>query len=196
MRRGVACAIGLVAALAPAAGVLADGDKGVRPGQSVSEILGSEPAAARASAAPASGGSSQRGAAILTGAFVLATAGIYLLRRKKGHAAWSGAGGSVEIVGRAALTHKHSVCVVRVGDASIVIGLAGDRMSPLAVLEGTSPPADRAPAGRVGRPPLPELSRGRLDPDELERYRKQVNRLKDLLRGPLRNAAREIGSAP
>jgi flagellar biogenesis protein FliO len=196
MSRGAACALGLVAALAPATGVLADGDKGVRPGQSVAEILGREPAAAPASPAPAPGGSSQRGAAILTGVLVLAAAGICLVRRRKAHSASSGDGGSVEIVGRAALSHKHSVCVVRVGDARIVIGLAGDRMSPLAVLEGSSAPPDRAPAGRVGRPPLPELSRGRLDPDELERYRKQVDRLKGLLRGPLRNAAREIGSAP
>jgi flagellar biogenesis protein FliO len=100
----------------------------------------------------------------------------------------------VEIVGRAALSHRHSVCVIRVGEARIVIGLAGDRMSSLAVLEDDAAP-DRAPADRTVRPPLPEIPRGRLDPGELDRYRRQVDRLKDLLRGPLRGAAREMGGA-
>ena len=191
-----ALALGIAAALAPGTAVLADGEKGVRPGQSVAEILAREPAAAPAAPAPAAAGSSRHGAAIVTGALVLAAAGICLLRRKKARAASSSHAGAVEIVGRAALSHKHSVCVVRVGDTRIVIGLAGDRMSPLAVLEDSSSSPERAPPGRVGRPPLPELPRGRLDPDEMDRYRKQVDRLKDLLRGPLRHAAREIGTTP
>jgi len=189
--------LGLIAALAPGAAAPADGEKGVRPGQSVAEILARDPAAAQPSPASAPGVSSPRGAAILTGVLVLAAAGLCLLGRRKARAAWSGPGGAVEIVGRVALGHKHTVCVVRVGDTRIVIGLAGDRMSPLAVLDASSaPPPDLAPPARVGRPPLPEHPRGRLDPEELDRYRKQVDRLKDMLRGSLRNAAREIGSAP
>ena len=196
MSRAAVFLLGLVAALAPEARALADGEKGVRPGQSISEILARDPAATAASAALAPAASSRHGAVIATGAILLVAAGIGLRGRRKARVEASGAGGAVEIVGRAALGHKHSVCVVRVGETRIVIGLAGDRMSALAVLDGSSAPPERAPPVRVGRPPLPELPRGRLDPDEMERYRRQVDRLKGLLRGPLRNAAREIGTAP
>lgn len=191
--------LGLPLVLAPRA-VHADGDRGdkaVRPGQALSEILAREPGAAPASGARPSHAMSGRSAGMLAGALILSAAGIVFLRRRRARGAAAGPGGPVRVEGRVAITHRHAVFLVRVDGARIVVGLTGDRMTPLAVLEDPAG-GEESLRHRSGRPPHQARPadadrRGRLDPEELDRYRKQVDRLKVLLQGPLRNAAREMG---
>jgi len=70
----------------------------------------------------------------LVGAMLLALLGaLVLLRRRLPRGAGSGAEW-VQVIGRVSLTPRHSVHAIRCGERVIVVGVAGDRMTPLAEL--------------------------------------------------------------
>ena len=120
------------------------------------------------------------GAALLAaGAF-----GVVLWKRRSvGLGSKAQGQGVLQIVGRAALSPRHFVYVVRVSDRRLVVGVSGDRMVSLGVLD--EPAAPRL-APRV-ETPAPEK---RSEPQQravteadLMPYRRQVSRLRELLRG-------------
>jgi flagellar biogenesis protein FliO len=153
----------------------------VAPGQKVAEIL--SPAADGAAAGrprEASGGSTALRLLLGAGALLALGAVALAARARRTRLGGIPAIEPVDVVGRASLSPRHSVCVVRVAGRRIVLGIAGERMTALAVVEDRAP---EAPArgftsrlGEAGRRPAP--------PADLEPYRKQVDRLRGMLRGP------------
>ena len=77
-----------------------------------------------------------------TGIFILgAVLGVLLLlswqRQRPSSGAARGGRASLEVIGRAPLSPKHTACLLKVGsDRLIVVALCGDAMSPLCTIEG------------------------------------------------------------
>ncbi len=102
--------------------------------------------------------------------------------------------GGVEVAGRIFLSHKQSVFVLRLGGKRLAVGVGGDRITPLGIWdESPDSPAlpehsAPVPARTNGFTIRPEDREGMLaakafrDTDFLP-YRKQVERLRGLLRG-------------
>lgn len=102
--------------------------------------------------------------------------------------------GGVEVAGRISLSHKHSVFVLRLGGKRLAVGVGGDRITALGIWdespESPALPEHSAPVpARTGgftiRPQDREAmsaAQSFRDTDFLP-YRKQVERLRGLLRG-------------
>lgn len=99
-------------------------------------------------------------------------------------------GGGIEILGRASLSPRHAVFVLRLDGKKILVGMAPDRLTSLAVLDepaamkqagiSKSPPLSRADANTF--PSRSEAPSRTVTEDDLLPYRRQVNRLRDMLR--------------
>ena len=120
-----------------------------------------------------------------------------LLRRKLGLRTWrTPAGEGLQILGRAALSPRHHVFVLRFSDRKVLVGVSGDRMVPLAVIEDGNPHGSRL-EGVIPERGIPERggpdrgaqergtgsSRRTVIEADLVPYRRQVDRLRELLRG-------------
>ncbi|MBI4602747.1 MAG: flagellar biosynthetic protein FliO [Planctomycetes bacterium] len=184
-------------ALAAPAGAADEGR--VRQGQPLTELLERKGPAAKAS--ERSGAEAQEPGSLAT-RLALWAAGIVAMgvlvfaiqsrRRARGTA--PGEAGAVQVVGRALLSHRHAVYVLRVSNRRLVIGVSGDRMTALGAVDDGAPerPAaekpERAPGagprGFSARPGDREAvaSARAIDPAELLPYRKQMDRLRGLLR--------------
>ena len=133
-----------------------------------------------------------------------------LLRRKYGSRAWRApAGEGLQILARTALSPRHHVFVLRFSDRKVLVGVSGDRMVPLAVIEdGTSrgsrlegmvpergTPERAVPERGFSERGAPERgngsSRRSVSDADLMPYRRQVDRLRDLLRGRQPASGRE-----
>jgi flagellar biogenesis protein FliO len=125
-----------------------------------------------------------------------------LVWRKHGSRTWRAAAGEgLQVLGRAALSPRHHVFVVRFGDRKVLVGVSGDRMASLAVVEEGSPSGPRLEAAMTerGGPDRGAVereigcSRRTVSEADLVPYRRQVDRLRDLLRGrpPMGSAGRE-----
>lgn len=129
---------------------------------------------------------------------ILSTLALATLYRRSPRAGRAHAGkGEMEILARAALSPKHAVILLRAGSRRIVVGISGERMRPLAVFEApqnSSSAADREPEMRwdhlspgtgTGTKTEREVGQSwepaRVRPEDLEPYRRQVDRLRGLL---------------
>lgn len=102
------------------------------------------------------------------------------------------AGGKIRILARAQLSPRHALSLVRVGNRAFLIGTGGDRIEPIA--EFREPAEVMALSGefaeelaRAGAPAAPAAAPSR---DALDRFRGEIDRLRDVLRLG-RRAARE-----
>jgi flagellar biogenesis protein FliO len=177
------------------------GEPRVREKQAITELLGGKPglaAAPTAAAAPAGAG------IIIPGAWQAGTAGIgvallaavaVILRRRRARGTAPHEAGAVQVVGRALLSHRHAVFVLQVSGRRLVVGVAGDRMTALDAFEETATAAAERPEepaalaaephrGYTVRPEDRQALRDRreLDASELRPYRKQMDRLRGMLR--------------
>lgn len=123
-------------------------------------------------------------AAVAVAAIVL----VKVWKRLVPSAAPGGPAGGIRVVGRAALTPRHSLYTVRVGNhRMLVVGVSGDRMTALTqfddpaqvvaldgsfqkTLEGAPPPGEDGSLA----PPVPE--------GDLSLYRREVGRLRERVR--------------
>lgn len=110
--------------------------------------------------------------------------------------------GGLRLAGRVALSPKHFVCVLKLGEREVVVGVSPDRLTTLAVFdrEGAAPGArPEAPPRERPAEKAPEAASGgglrRLTDGELLPYRRQVERLRGLLRPEGASRAAE-GGAP
>ena len=146
----------------------------VKPRQTVRELLDSK---GSESAPPAALGT---GSLLLklvlsVGAIGLLGSGLIFISRKYlSSPASLHSSGDIEVTGRAALSSKHLVFVLRVGERQIVVGVSGDGMSPLAVL-GES-------GGRSCQASSAERQMSFREADLIP-YRRQMDRLRGLFRG-------------
>jgi hypothetical protein len=95
----------------------------------------------------------------------------------------------IDVVGRAALSSRHSIYIVRAAGRRIVLGVAGERMTALAVIDERAadappPPPPRGFTSRLGDVTRRLPAKEGPPSAELEPYRKQVDRLRGMLRGP------------
>ena len=133
------------------------------------------------------------------------TVAAVLLRRKFGSRTWrTPAGEGLQILGRAALSPRHHVFVLRFSDRKVLVGISGDRMVPLAVIEEGNPHGSRL-EGMIPERGVPERAvpeRGALERGngssrrtvieaDLAPYRRQVDRLRELLSGRQPASGRE-----
>jgi flagellar biogenesis protein FliO len=169
--------LGLVLA-APGAGA-GEGDA-VKPGETVKELLDSkEKGSAPAAAFPGTGTLLLK-LVLSAGAVGLLGLGLIFVSRK---CLRSGMGlsssGEIEVTGRAALSPKHVVFVLRVDERRIVVGLSGERMYSLAVI------GDRGEQGHHASRPEREISSSgkAIGEADLMPYRRQMDRLRGLFRG-------------
>jgi flagellar biogenesis protein FliO len=185
LARRVSPVLAVLSLLAPA---WLPGGEGVAPGQSVAEVLKSGSAAA-SSAAPAVADAGSR-LLYWTGGLGLTAAAVFVLRRRRARPGSPTGQEAVEVLGRAVLSHKHAVVVVRAAGKRIVVGLGGDSLSALAVIDeareaGAGPPAQgfssRLPESTaLSATPGPRV----IDPADLVPYRRQMERLRNILRSP------------
>ncbi|HVR75900.1 MAG TPA: flagellar biosynthetic protein FliO [Planctomycetota bacterium] len=149
---------------------------------------------------PFAGGGLLRKLALWTGGLSLLGSGLVLVWVKASRARRGQRGGEgIEVVGRTALSHRHLVFVLRVSGRRLVVGVSGDRMTPLGAFEDSpaekpmpAPPPAPAPASasvpaqgfssRLEGSSFP-LARSAVEDADLAPYRKQMNRLRGLLRG-------------
>jgi flagellar biogenesis protein FliO len=167
---------------------LAAGGEVVPPGQKISDLLSpaKEPSGASNREAGA-GGSTTFRLLVGAGALLVLGAAVLVARKRRSHFAGALAIEPIDVVGRAALSSKHSIYIVRTAGRRIVLGVAGERMTALAVIEDRG--AEPAPASARGftprvsdalrRPAAKDLPAADLDP-----YRKQMERLRGMLRPP------------
>ena len=115
----------------------AQDDLHVRPDETVGGLLND--AGGEEAAAPAGG---QAGLWRIVGVLVLgAGLGVFLLlswqRRHPASAAATRARDSMEVIGRVALSPKHTACLLKVGsDRLVVVALCGETMRPLCTIDG------------------------------------------------------------
>lgn len=147
---------------------------------------------------PFAGGGLLRKLALWTGGLSLLGSGLVLVWVKASRARRGQRGGEgIEVVGRAALSHRHLVFVLRVSGRHLVVGVSGDRMTPLGAFED-SPVEKPMPAPAPVSAPVPvpaqgfssrlegstfPLARRAVEDADLAPYRKQMDRLRGLLRG-------------
>lgn len=168
----------------------------VRPNQTIADLLGGKARSGESSGSSAGDGSSVAGKlAIWSGVILVGACGLGLLRRagrRRAASRWSG--GGIEVAGRMLLSHRHSVLVLRIGGKRLALGVAGDRLTSLGMwdepLDSVEPVSESVPepqktGGFTIRPQDREAmsaARSFRDSDFLP-YRKQVERLRGLLRG-------------
>jgi flagellar biogenesis protein FliO len=158
----------------------------VKPGQTISELLEPKTHPVQKAAGAWEGWTLVIGTA---GLMALVCGALFLARRRALGLTKLSAENSLQIVGRAALSPKHVVFVLRVADRQVVVGLSGERMVPLAVLDGLPRDKDGAESGPQGR--IAEPSTRTISASDLMPYRRQVERLRGLLRGKGSNASAE-----
>ena len=113
----------------------------VKPGQTLSDLRRQEPEEEAVSSREgwSVGGAPLRQLA-LTVAILGAVGGLVVFgRRRRLHLKTRGQGGRMEIVDKLALSSRHWICVVRVDGKRLVIGISGDNLSSLAVLDDGVP---------------------------------------------------------
>ena len=201
--RRVSLHAGLLASLilAPAPSLFGEEGK-VRPKQRLAELLESKEKA-QGPAPPGSTGRNEPSSRLgLWAAGVLACAAGWIVLRK---ARRRGAGISmragvaaaeeIEVVARLPLTHKHAVYVVNACGRRFALGISAEGITLLGALGGEASahvPPDALPSARAasahGYSALPEgkeaVSSARLLRDaDLAPYRKQMDRIRGLLRG-------------
>jgi flagellar protein FliO/FliZ len=189
---GAACILVLVAGGALHA---AEGDP-VAPGQRVADILG--PAREAARPAPEGTGPGVARLALAAGALLVLGAAAIAVRRRRRMAGVAGSPEPLEIVGCIALSPRHTIYTVRAAGRRIVVGVSGDGMAALAVIEDRSaeaaaPPPSRGFSSRLPAEPSRRLDARSAPPIDLDPYRKQVDRLRGILRGPFGDRARGAG---
>jgi flagellar biogenesis protein FliO len=140
---------------------------------------------------------------------VLALAAVRIWKRLAPAGAGSMGGGGLKVVSRAALTPRHLLYAVRVGNHRLlVVGVSGDRIAPLTEFDDPAQvlaldPSFKkelfgaaAPGGLEG----PEAGRESGEEDPLSPYRREVKRLREVVRGWRgkwgRVAAAEVESPP
>lgn len=153
---------------------------GVKPGQTVQEVLDSHGKGAASSRAefPTTGQLLLRLALTVGSVSLLGFGSLFFLRKWFSQRGTLHSTGEIEVAGRAALSPKHLVFVLRVADQRIVVGVSGDRMSPLAVVEDGKA---RRPQAAV--PESAEGGRKTVGEADLMPYRRQMDRLRGLFRG-------------
>jgi len=117
---------------------------------------------------------------------VLGLGAIFVARRWIPNATRLAAAGGVQVLGRVPLSPRHFVYVLGIGDRKVVVGVSGDRMAALAVLDDSGAPR---PAALSPLRPESSMTDKRLAPAskpieeaDLLPYRRQVHRLRELLR--------------
>ena len=187
--------VGVCIAFCALSPVIADEPR-VRPNQTIADLLGEKgrPAEARGPAPPESSGLAGK-LAIWAGVLIAGACALGWLRRAgKGRGAPGWNSGGVEVAGRVLLSHKHSVFVLRVGGKRLALGVAGDRLTPLGMWDEAqdsplatdrAPPAQERTGGFTIRPQDREAmsAASSLRDTDFLPYRKQVERLRGLLRG-------------
>lgn len=157
LARGAPCPVALLLFLLLAAGstALAE-DKGgfVKSGQTLRDLGGSDAVTSSAEGTVfpeewSSGRFRLLGFTMLT----LTLFGVLLLvwRRRRLRLGAAGGGTRLEIVEKIALSTRHWVCVLRVDEKRIVVGVSGDRMTTLALLGDVSSVGFPS-GGRTGKP--------------------------------------------
>jgi flagellar biogenesis protein FliO len=172
----------------------------VRAGQTLADLLGQKEPSAAASRALPSGGEIASKLGLWSGGLVVLVAATVLYRRRRKLIASSRPEGEgVEVVGRVHLSHRHAVFVLRVAGRKLVVGVSGDHMTALGSLDvpaSAELPIKAVPStsseerstgarGFTVRPgDMEAISAARGIPDaDLMPYRKQMDRLRGLLRG-------------
>jgi len=109
---------------------------------------------------------------------------VFYRRRARGTARLEGSEG-IQVVGRTAISPRHAVIVLRISNRRLVVGLSGDRMTSLGILDDSSAETSAREPGFSARPEDHEaVARARTIKDsDLVPYRQQVDRLRGLLRG-------------
>jgi flagellar biogenesis protein FliO len=117
------------------------------------------------------------------GLFIL-VALVFYRRRVKGVPRLEG-GEGIQIVGRTAISPRHAVVVLRISNHRLIVGLAGERMTSLGILDDSSVETVPREPGFSARPEDQEaVARARTIKDsDLVPYRQQVDRLRGLLKG-------------
>jgi flagellar biogenesis protein FliO len=113
-------------------------------------------------------------------------------RRMRGTTRLDGSEG-IQVVGRTAISPRHAVVVLRVSNHRLVVGLSGERMTSLGILDDASAESTLREPGFSARPEDHEaVSQARTIKDsDLVPYRQQVDRLRGLLRGVRKDFAGE-----
>lgn len=127
---------------------------------------------------------------------------VWAQRRLAARGEGASAAGGLRLAGRVALSPKHFACLLKLGEREVVVGVSPDRLTTLAVFdrEGAAPggrpeapsrerPADKPPEAASGGG-LRRVAEGDLLP-----YRRQVERLRGLLRPEAASRAAE-GDVP
>ena len=109
----------------------------VQPNETVGELLNDSAPPATAVVSPASESLWRTTGVLMLGAGL----GVLLLiswqRQRPSSRAARGGRASLEVIGRAPLSPKHTACLLKVGpDRLLVVALCGDAMSPLCTIEG------------------------------------------------------------
>lgn len=136
--------------------VSAADDRGglVRSGQSLRELRAGDPDEANDTVAPGSADRAEDGllrlVGLATGSLVLIVVSFLLWRRRRLRMCAGDGGSRFEIVDRVALSTRQWVCILRVDEKRIVVGVSGDTMTSLAVLDddGTRSAPGRTRGGR------------------------------------------------
>lgn len=165
----------------------------VRPGQTIRGLLDGEEEGSgkRASAVPADWTVFLK---LGLGSVSLALVGaglVFVYRRWLPGGNRTAGEGDLKVSGRVALSPRHLVYLLEVEGRKVVVGVSGDRMTSLGILEE---PRGRAAATHRGPPASPRLNPtaparalgeapGRaVSAADLMPYRRQVNRLREMLR--------------
>lgn len=117
--------------------LFAQGGAHVQPDETVGELLNDSASPETAAVSPASESLWRTTGVLILGAGL----GVLLLlswqRQRPSSGAARGARASLEVIGRAPLSPKHTACLLKVGpDRLLVVALCGDAMSPLCTIEG------------------------------------------------------------
>jgi len=82
---------------------------------------------------------------LVGGVLIVAVAGgllVYFYRRFGGGMKGLRGSRAIEVLGRTALSPRHAVCLLKVGRRLVLVGMAGDRIAPISVIDQGDEVAD------------------------------------------------------
>ncbi len=142
MRTVVAALLAMIV-LAPPAVFGGPDDERVQPGAKVGELgIDSSVEGERDKDAPSPFGPFLE---LVGGVLIVAVAGgliVFFYRRFAGGAIGLRGSRVVEVLGRTALSPRHAVCLLKVGRRLVLVGVAGDRVAPISVIESADEVAE------------------------------------------------------